>query len=442
MELKLSKHNIISKIEDSDDFFIVNPLSRNADIISAEAADAIKDGRYPDENELTEKGYLVDPAEEQKIYRAAYLDFVDERDKEEIQLFYVPTYSCNFNCSYCYQEGYSHEPKIDHDEVIDSFFKYIDTEFAGRRKYITVFGGEPLLPGEQHRRKIQKIIIEANKRGLSLAFVTNAYSLVEYIPLLKTASVREVQITLDGPEKIHDSRRMLHGGKGTFTEVVSGIDATLAEGIPVNLRAVMDKENMPHLPELANFAIEKGWTKNPIFKTQLGRNYELHYCQANSGRLYDRISMYQDLYHLIQKNPDIMEFHRPAFSISRFLFDKGEMPSPLFDSCPGCKSEWAFDYSGRIFSCTATVGKDGEELGTFYPEKTLNSEAVSCWQDRDVTSIPECRNCELQLTCGGGCGSAAKNKNGTILSPDCRPVKDLISLGLPIYFGNDSASEE
>lgn len=437
--MTLSKHNIISEIRDSEDYFIINPLSKNADILDAETAKAILSGDFPNSEELIEKGYLVDPSEEEKVFKSGYLDFLDNREEEEIQIFYAPTYTCNFNCSYCYQEGYGNEKPEDHSDVIKAFFNYIDTEFAGKRKYITVFGGEPLLPDNNTRKKIELIVSEANKRNLSLAFVTNGWALESYIPLLKTASVREVQVTLDGPAEVHDKRRPLHGGKGTFSVVTNGISRALEAGIPINLRAVIDKENMPYLPELSEYAVAEGWTKNPLFKTQLGRNYELHYCQENAARLYDRLSMYEDLYSLIQKNPVIMEFHRPAYSISRFLFDNGEMPDPLYDSCPGCKTEWAFDYSGQIFSCTATVGKPGESLGTFFPEKTLKQDAVEAWQDRDVTSIPECRSCELQLSCGGGCASAAKNKSGTLSSPDCRPIKDLMSLGLSLYFNNAEA---
>ncbi|HAK45352.1 MAG TPA: radical SAM/SPASM domain-containing protein, partial [Spirochaeta sp.] len=402
MNYKLSKHNIISQIKDSDDYFIINPLSKNADILDSNTAKSLLKGDFPNQEELIEKGYLTVPENEEKLFKTEYLDFLDSRDDDELQIFYVPTYACNFNCTYCYQEGYENEKPTDYAPVIKAFFEYVDTEFAGRRKYITVFGGEPLLPDENTRKKIKLIVEEANRRNLSLAFVTNAYSLDSYIPLLKTASIREIQITLDGPADIHDKRRPLHSGTGTFREVVAGIDAALSAGLPVNLRAVMDRENMPALPELAAFAVEKGWTDNPLFKTQLGRNYELHYCQDNANRLYDRLSMYEDLYSLIKENPVVMDFHRPAYSISRFLFDNGEMPDPLFDSCPGCKTEWAFDYSGHIFSCTATVGKPGESLGTFFPEVTLKEDAVAAWQDRDVTSIPECRSCEMRLACGGG----------------------------------------
>jgi uncharacterized protein len=42
----------------------------------------------------------------------------------------------------------------------------------------------------------------------------------------------------------------------------------------------------------------------------------------------------------------------------------------------------------------------------------------------------------MQLACGGGCGSVAKNKTGNICSADCRPVKELIELGFSRYFEN------
>lgn len=150
--MNYSKHNIFSKIKDSENYFIVNPLSGNADILNPEEAGkliAIQDGSSNTDihflEELTIKGYLADEVAESKLFRVKYLDFVDSRDEDEIQLFFVPNYSCNFACSYCYQDEYAPAHQSLTTEVVDSFFKCIQTEFAGRRKYITVFGGEPLL---------------------------------------------------------------------------------------------------------------------------------------------------------------------------------------------------------------------------------------------------------------------------------------------------------
>ena len=430
-----SKHNIISRVKDSNDYFIVNLLSQNADIISSEEAEILQSDckeAYPDQ--FIERGYIVDPKEEQKHYKQQYLEFIDARDNDEIQLFFVPTYACNFSCSYCYQDEYAAKAKPPDEKILDAFFAYVDTKFKNRNKYITVFGGEPLLNSRDHKSYIQKLLQKASERELDVAFVTNGYYLESYIDTLNSGRIREVQVTLDGTAETHDKRRMLRGGANTFNQIANGINQALKAGIAINLRMVIDKTNIDELPKLAQYAIESGWTQSPLFKTQLGRNYELHHCQSHEARLYSRINMYEDIYDLLKKYPHIKEFHKPAFSVAKYLFEQGTLPVPLFDSCPGTKTEWAFDYTGKVYSCTATVGKPGEELGTFYPKIELKEELIEEWEDRDILSIDKCTQCELRLACGGGCASVAKNNTGKINSPDCRPVKELLELGVGHYF--------
>lgn len=438
--MNYSKHNIFSKIKESDNYFIVNLLNGSADILNPAEGSLVQDfldGKtIPAEfhENLTAQGYLVDAKEEERLYRSKYFDFVDSRDDDEIQLFFVPNYSCNFACTYCYQDEYTTAKQGLTSEVIDAFFSYVKTEFAGRKKYLTVFGGEPLLNSPKQKEIIAHLLKQANDSDLEVCFVTNGYSLVDYVDILKTASIREIQVTLDGKGSVHDKRRFLKGGGATFDKIVEGIDACLQNGLPVNLRMVVDKENITGLPEMAQFAIDKGWTKSEFFKTQLGRNYELHHCQATSEKLFSRISLYETIYEQVKQHPYILEFYKPAYSISKFLAENGELPDPLYDACPACKTEWAFDYTGHIFSCTATVGKEDESLGTFYPEVSRKEEMISDWENRDVTSIPECSTCSMQLACGGGCGSVAKNRTGNVCSTDCRPVKELLELGFSAYF--------
>jgi len=428
-----SKYNIFSKIKNSDSSYIVNLLTGNADVLDADKAAEIISGNYTNIDEYLEKGYLADESAEKKLYNSKYLDFIELRDNDEIQIFFAPWYACNFECSYCYQAGYENKFNTPSKGLIDSFFRYITKEFKERKKYITLFGGEALLSGEKYKNIITYFLEQAELANIDLAIVTNGYALSEYIDILKTKKIREIQVTLDGVEEAHDKRRPLKGGTPTFYKIVEGIDLALENNININLRMVLDKENMSDLVDLARFAIKKGWTKHNYFKTQFGRNYELHYCQAGQSKLYTRLEFYQTLYEQIQKYPEILEFHRPAFSISNYLFENGELPSPLFDACSGCKSEWAFDYTGHIYSCTATVGKPGSSLGTFYPEVTLSKEKVAEWEERDVTTIAECKNCRLQLACGGGCAAVAFNKTGRLHSPDCRPIDELIGMGISTY---------
>ncbi|MFZ4398427.1 MAG: radical SAM protein [Bacteroidales bacterium] len=434
-----SKHNIFSKITDSENYFIVNLLNGSADILSPEEGlmliDFHKGKEIPSEflENLKEQGYFADEKEEKRLYRNKYLSFIDDRADEEVQLFFVPNYSCNFACTYCYQDEYAITKQELTDEVIDAFFIYIYNEFAGRKKYLTIFGGEPLLNSPKQKELISYMLTKANEAELEVCFVTNGYSLEEYIEILKNAKIREIQITLDGKGIVHDKRRFLKGGGATFDKIVKGIDCCLENRLSVNLRVVIDKQNIDGLAEFAKFAIDKGWTQNSFFKTQLGRNYELHHCQATSEKLFSRISLYVSIYDLVKQYPYITEFYKPAYSVSKFLSENGSLPDPLFDACPACKTEWAFDYTGQIFSCTATVGKTDESLGTFYPEVSHKEDMIAEWENRDVTSITECSNCNLQLACGGGCGSVAKNRTGNICSTDCRPIKELLELGFASY---------
>ena len=439
--IKYSRYNIFSKIRNSHNFFIINLLNGNADILSESESEVIKSiqkkGVFPENsfvNELKEKGYLLEEEDEKRLYRSKYLDFIDSREKDEVQLFFITNYSCNFACSYCYQDQYNN-PNVElSTELIDSFFLYVKEEFVNKSKYITVFGGEPLLNSPKQKSLLNHLLERASESGLEVCFVTNGYTLVDYISIIKKGNIREIQVTLDGTESMHNNRRNLKGGGGTFNKIVQGIDSCLKSNIPVNLRMVVDKENINNLPELAQFAISKGWTDHPLFKTQIGRNYELHHCQSAHEKLFSRISLYEHIYELVKEHPYILEFYKPAYSVAKFLSENGQLPDPLFDSCPACKTEWAFDYTGKIYPCTATVGKSNELLGTFYPVRSLNTQIVDEWEKRDITSIPECKDCNMQLACGGGCGSVAKNNSGKICSPDCRPVTELLELGFSAYF--------
>lgn len=441
--MQFSRYNIFSGIRDSENSFILNLLTGNADILSPDEAEKmhyLRQGNPISDDlflqEATEKGYLISPEAETRMYNARYLDFLDAREKDEIQLFFVPNYSCNFACSYCYQDEYAPAGGNLTTELTDAFFNYIGKEFAQRKKYITIFGGEPLLNSPKQKEVIAYLIDKSNKAGLDLCIVTNGYNLADYMPILKKGRIREIQVTLDGTAAFHDARRMLKGGSGTFKRIVSGIDACLSNNLTVNLRMVVDKENAEALPSLAQFAIDKGWTRSGLFKTQIGRNYELHHCQSAPDKLFSRVSLYETLYTQVKQHPHILEFYKPAFSVSKFLAENGALPDPLFDSCPACKTEWAFDYTGHIYPCTATVGKSDESLGTFFPEVKLKKDLVNEWEMRDVTSIPECKNCAVQLACGGGCGSVAKNKTGQVCSSDCRPVKELMEMGFSAYIVN------
>ena len=175
--MQLSKYNILAPIEGSGSSVIVNLLSGSADVLDAKQAQAFTAGVALEDPELVTKGYVVNEADETQSYRRAYLDFIEGRDSDEVQLFYVPSYSCNFNCSYCYQNSYEAPKSGQQDDVLGAFFTYIDRNFASRRKYVTLFGGEPLLPNEGSARALELLVSGTLARKLDLAIVTNGFHL-------------------------------------------------------------------------------------------------------------------------------------------------------------------------------------------------------------------------------------------------------------------------
>lgn len=55
---------------------------------------------------------------------------------------------------------------------------------------------------------------------------------------------------------------------------------------------------------------------------------------------------------------------------------------------------------------------------------------------------PGCFDCRYNVICGGGCGVVAANRTGEILAPDCRPVQELIELGVNYYLDEILALSE
>ncbi|HEX3030086.1 MAG TPA: SPASM domain-containing protein, partial [Clostridia bacterium] len=275
--------------------------------------------------------------------------------------------------------------------------------------------------------------------------VTNGYDFIDYVDILKNVKIKEIQFTLDGSKEVHDLRRATTNQKGTFNRIIAGIEAAVNNKMSVNLRSVVDFENIMNIVNLAEFVDTKGWLDLPQeeFKTQIGRNYELFECYAKPQHLMTQVELWGEFAHLSKTYPILSKFHRPDFKGIRHLVDTGVMYMASFDTCPACKTEWVFDLYGRIYGCTASCGREEYLLGTYWPEVNLNVDAISTWQKRNVKSIAKCGDCKYDVICGGGCGVVATNKNnGDILSADCRPIQELIEIGINHYIDEIKAMVE
>jgi uncharacterized protein len=444
--MKLSRWAIAAPIPGRDTTLLIQPLSGEAAVLEAAKASALVAGALGhlpeglDEEVLRQMRILVDSDDDdQRMLADAQTSFVAEMERTPTQLIAVPSLACNLACSYCYQEVFESTRGLVEPAVIDAFFAWIDRFHASDHAppYITLFGGEPLVDTPAHHDRVRRYLDGARVRGLETAVVTNGYDLEAFVELLAHGALRELQVTLDGPRSVHDARRPHGNGGATFERIVRGIDALVAAKIPVNLRVVVDRANLPSLPELARFAQDKGWLDLPEarFKTQVGRNYELFGCAAGQRRsdLYERAELWAAYVELGEREPVLRRFHRPRFHGIGHLAQTGELPAPNFDGCPATKKEWAFGPDGTLYGCTATVGNPRYRLGRFYPTIERDEPAIAEWNGRSTFHIDECLQCNLVGLCGGGCGAIAAARTGSPMTPDCRPVREILGLGARFY---------
>jgi uncharacterized protein len=446
--MKLSRSAILAPVPGRDAVLLVQPLSGQAALLEKEKAAALRalaeGGALPDgvtEEALREARFVVDTDDEDRALLAeAWAAWSEEVEKTPTQLIVVPTFGCNLKCTYCYQEVFDPAARgLIAPEVIEAFFAFVDARFGAeaRRPYLTLFGGEPLVDTPAHHDRLRRFLDGAAARGMKVAAVTNGYDLAAFAPALAAGAVKEIQVTLDGPQRVHDARRPHGTGAGSFARAVAGVDALVAAGVPVNLRVVVDRDNVEALPALARLALEKGWLDLPEsrFKTQIGRNYELFGCASQQRRdaLFDRVTLWSRFTELAVLYPELRRFHLPRFHGIRHLAEAGELPVANFDACPAAKKEWAFAPDGGLYGCTATVGNPRYRLGTFWPELRIDEAAVAPWQARNVTTIEACQGCDVATVCGGGCAALADAQGKGIGGPDCRPVKELYGLGARFY---------
>lgn len=154
------------------------------------------------------------------------------------ELILLPTEKCNFRCTYCYEDF---ELGRMTRETIEAIKRLLSRRVAGlERLQLSWFGGEPLVAKD--------IVLEIS--GFAAALVsehpslqyrshmtTNAFLLDQptFIDLAKTG-VLDYQISLDGPEEVHNQTRRQANGAGTFDRIWNNLIAIRATSYPATIR--------------------------------------------------------------------------------------------------------------------------------------------------------------------------------------------------------------
>ena len=137
--------------------------------------------------------------------------------------------------------------------VLDKYVAYVEKhDYEGQ---INLTGGEPLLHPD-----FMFLAAEIRKRGLRLGILTNGTLITDEIAgQLASLHPVFVQVSLDGPRRIHDEIR----GEGCFDKALAGIDCLKRQGVRVLVSFTAMKDNWASFRELAKICrahrVDKLW---------------------------------------------------------------------------------------------------------------------------------------------------------------------------------------
>lgn len=442
----VSKYNLLFDIEGRKEKILLNPLSQSMDIISGEDANFLKfiqgeninltishDLKY-----LVNRGYVFESCEdENKMLH----DLIEKDNREEYPCDFIlyPTYYCNFQCTYCFQDEKSTQAlhAMMSKDYVDRIFEAIEIICQKRKIESTpllyLFGGEPLLRGKRARDVVQYILSFAYQKGFRTGIITNGSNLDYYSKLLKRYKVEFVQVTMDGPKDIHNQRRMYANGKVTFDNIVNGIGSILDSDIKIFIRVNLDSQNIDSLPEFADFIIEAGWEKDNVV-VFVGPYRDL-LCCSYQYQLPEHI-MLKKIFSFYQKKSEtkiIKLVGWPGVDYILHFLHTGRLPSPRISYCISSYGRFGFDALGHVYACGTAAGRSEYAIGAFYPDLKLDHDKVCIWRKRRFTDIPECLHCKVALLCGGGCTLQSLLKYHC-KRPLCPEVMENLKVALNYYF--------
>lgn len=171
---------------------------------------------------------------------------------------------CNLKCSYCYwfrDETVYEKPAILTPDVEAAFLAKLAAHIQTYQlEYFSILfhGGEPLLFGKDRFRAFCTKLRDMEKSlgfRLKLAITTNGVLVdADWARMFKSFRIA-VTISIDGPEEIHDQRRVDLKGRGTFDKVLAAWPILAAEGIRPGVLAVCSPESDPE--ELCAFFVHR-----------------------------------------------------------------------------------------------------------------------------------------------------------------------------------------
>ncbi|MDJ0764683.1 MAG: radical SAM protein [Myxococcota bacterium] len=398
--LKPSFYNHLVKLEDSSgvlyNFYTLCLLALTPEDVSAATAVLAEPDAAPNARSsagemkqlLIDKGFLIDASIDELAHLRA--SRASARTSRHLSLTVLPSLACNFRCIYCYEtpNNAAMSPAVE-----AALATYIETHLTpGGKLHITWFGGEPLLELDRIRRLTRQMrqISDNRGAGFDAAMISNGYLLSEPVAKeLAELGVKRVQVTIDGPEDIHNQRRPTAGGGETYETILANLKGA-SQWVSINLRINVDQTNRDCIDALLDRIVDDGLKER--VHPYLGRTYPYtDVCADAAGSCiadadFSLLSMETDL-ALVRRG---FSAYRLPKTRNAYCMAESSNAMPVLPD-------------GGLVRCWNDAANPDALVGHLLTEATPQmKENDANWQHRDPFEL-ECQTCKLLPICMGGC---------------------------------------
>lgn len=356
-------------------------------------------------------------------------------DAPVLTLTIAPTLACNFACDYCFEARSQVMMSPATQEALVGFTAHHLRKAEALR--ICWFGGEPTLCMTLvERLQNQFLELAAQQRAgfVPSQIITNGYLLDAALARrLAALHIERAQITVDGPRAVHDSRRKLRNGRGTFDRVMDNITSA-AEVLQINVRINVDRDNVASVYEVVEILDRRGVL--PKVRITFGQiKASGHACADIRDRCYDNA-----------------EFADTLVQIQSVLNQKrincSDYPRILGGAACGAVAEGYYVVSptGHLFKCWEDISNDaGRSIGDLFSSQPSEQQQrnLDAYRNWDPFQLPGCRGCDVLPICMGGCPISGIEEKLTATGV-CSPWKYNLErlLALTYQAGQQAAAQQ
>ncbi len=315
------------------------------------------------------------------------------------------TQICNLHCTYCAAGGdgtYGDSiKKISVEKTLPQIRFFLDQLTPGSSFHISFLGGEPLLYPEAMKAIAEYTKEEGAKKNISASFkvTTNGTLMTDKNIAMLNEIGCAVDISLDGPAEINDSRRPDRAGRGVTAKIIEGLRrlALSRDKIPyVELHCVMDPNH---------YDVNSTYQ---FFKTLPVDRFEFTYSvnetsTDSSQKFVESYEKAAEQAFLIGGEKELRRFH--IFDRYFTVLDNQER---IENHCGLGKTLAVIDARNRIFNCPWTVGDQKNQIGN---GTTLDYDQLEKYSQNQV-DMNKCGNCWARFLCGGGCSFVHESLDG------------------------------